>query len=257
MTPFTRPPPDPVLDAGTVHAWRARLTLPAPELRALAASLSDDELRRAARFRFAVHRDRFIAARGQLRLLLARYLGLAPSAVAFERGPFGKPRLAGGGPRFSASHSEELALYAVAADREVGIDVERVRPMAALAAVADQFFAPGEARALRALAGEARARAFFACWTRKEALLKAAGVGLTAALEAVEVGFGPDPAVLRRAFSAGEEPACSTVVTLRPAPGYAGALAANGLELEVRCWTFAEEGSAAETDEQSEREIEA
>jgi 4'-phosphopantetheinyl transferase len=122
-----------------------------------------------------------------LRRLLGSYLGEEPDALGFVRGPGGKPALASSPRlRFNLSHSGSLALVALAADREVGIDVERLDPTRASAAIVDTVFSPREAAILRPLRGSARTRLFFSCWTRKEACAKATGEGV-AALERLDV----------------------------------------------------------------------
>jgi 4'-phosphopantetheinyl transferase len=173
-----------------IHLWRSSLDLGPAVLADLSRTLSDDETERARRFRFERDRERFVAARGLLRRLLASYLGTGPPRLDFVTGAHGKPRLAGEPPpslRFSVSHTADLALYAVASGREVGVDAERIRPDLDVDAVARRFFSINERAALAALPPERRVRASFDCWTRKEAYLKGLGLGLAVPLAGFDV----------------------------------------------------------------------
>jgi 4'-phosphopantetheinyl transferase len=168
--------------AGEVHVWQAELDLSDDELDELYAYLSPEERDVAGRHRHVRKRARHVAARGWLRHLLAGYLGDTPRAVAFERDEAGRPRLAGvmgERLRFSLSQSDSTAIYAVARDRMVGVDVERVRDGVPVEAVARRFFSEAERERLAALPPHLQTRAFFDCWTRKRASLKAIGVGLS------------------------------------------------------------------------------
>lgn len=168
----------------------------AAELAALCAALSQAERQRAARFPFERDRRRFIVARSRLRRELAARLGVPPEAVELERGDNGKPKLAprfaASGWRFNVSHSEELALYAFARGCEVGVDLEALRALPEADALAAACFSPGERDAYRAAAPQHQPLAFLRGWTRKEALLKALGVGLGVALEALDASR-PEP----------------------------------------------------------------
>jgi len=176
-----------MIPAGEVHVWRAWLDVSADLLGELEASLSPDERERAARFRFAKDRDRFVAARGILRDILARYLGVNAAALRFRYGAAGKPALEDSSElRFNASHSHGFALYAVTMEKDVGIDVELIRPRVAEERIAERFFRPSEAASLRALPQEKQAEAFFRIWTRKEAYIKAVGTGLSMPLDSFD-----------------------------------------------------------------------
>ncbi|HEX7117826.1 MAG TPA: 4'-phosphopantetheinyl transferase superfamily protein [Longimicrobiales bacterium] len=183
MTALRWPVPaaHPRLRRGEVHVWATKLDLPALAAERLAGTLSPDEAARAGRLRAARDRDRYIAARGSLRTVLARYLDADPAALRFDYGANGKPRLAGGGDaplRFNLSHADELALIAVGRDAELGVDVERVRPLPGADAVAARVFPPTELSRWRALPEAERPLAFFTFWTRIEARLKARGSGI-------------------------------------------------------------------------------
>src|SRR4051794_10491020 len=144
--PWHVPPAAPDLPPDEVHVWRIRLDRPAAEVARLHETLADEELARAARFHFAEHRRRFTVARGRLRSVLAAYLGCRPAEVGFRYGPHGKPALDGdaGDLRFNLAHSDEGALLGVTRGRDVGVDLERVRPMKDLEQLARRYFAPAE-----------------------------------------------------------------------------------------------------------------
>jgi 4'-phosphopantetheinyl transferase len=169
--------------------------------------LSEDELERAARFRFERDRRRFVAARSTLRSLLASYLDSSPGDIAFAYGRYGKPAVPGSELSFNVSHSGSCALFAFGPEFELGVDVELLdsaRPDDDL--VAESFFSPREVETLRSHSPSARPRAFLRCWTRKEAFIKARGDGLSLPLQDFDVSFatGETPAVLRTAWSPDE-----------------------------------------------------
>lgn len=235
------------LDRDEVHVWVASLNQPEDEVARLRTLLDEAELKRADRFSFAKGRRQFTVARGLLRILLGRYLRIEPTQVEFAYNPYGKPALAltegkGEGPDavcFNISHSGELVLLAMARGREVGVDVETIRPDFAADAIAARFFAPAELESLRALAPEARTQAFFTCWTRKEAYIKARGKGLSIGLDSFEVSLAPGArAALLVTHDDPEEAARWSLHELEPGPGYAGALAVagDGCRIQVRTW---------------------
>jgi 4'-phosphopantetheinyl transferase len=200
------------------------LDLPADHIAALASLLDDAERTRAARFRFARDRDRFIARRGQLRLLLAEHGAGDPAAIRYTENAYGKPALADRPDlRFNLSHSAGLALCAVATGGEVGCDIEWRDPELADAQVAKRLFGPGEWSAFEALPAAQRTAGFFNCWTRKEAFIKAIGLGVSHPLDSFEVTLVPgDPA---RIVSGGDG---WGLASFEPAPGYQAALVAPG-----------------------------
>lgn len=185
--PLTLPPlPDDV-----IHIWRLR-----PESRLATEDylpyLQPDERERASRLRFAADQHQFIACRATLRLLLAHYSAVKdPHELDFAYGAQGKPCLVGSHLRFNISHTRAFALFAFARGIDLGIDVEDVHLYGDLDAVAEQNFAPAERAALLPLPQPERAAAFYRCWTRKEALLKAEGSGLFRALDTFTVSFLP------------------------------------------------------------------
>jgi len=233
--------PPPALAHGEVHVFLAALdTLP---VGALAARLSAEERARAERFHFARDRQRFVGTRGLLRGLLGRYLGIEPFALRFAYGPRGKPSvMAGPGPgrmRFNVSHSGGLALLAFAWDRELGVDIELERPVPEADSIARSHFAPAERAALSRLTPAERPRAFFRCWTRKEAFIKATGDGLSRPLDAFEVTLAPgEPARLLRVEGDAREARRWWLEDLEPATGFAGALAVRGRPARLACWIW-------------------
>ena len=216
-----------------VDVWTAPLDVGPPTLELLVASLSAAERARAARFRFPDDARRFSAARGWLRHVLGAELDTSPARVPLTDGS-GKPRLRGRpGPCCNLSHARELALIAVA-DREVGVDVEHADAGVRALEVATVAFTPTEAAALGRLAPADRADAFLCRWTAKEAYLKARGLGLALPPGLVEVGTAPGGAASPVRVTGAAEPSRWWVRQLRPAPGYVGAVAAEGPGWDVR-----------------------
>jgi 4'-phosphopantetheinyl transferase len=173
--------PTPAAAAIDVDLWRAELDLDPAQLSAFTSTLSPDEADRSRRFHRDSDRHRFVAGRGWLRRILGSCLERDPAMLRFAYGISGKPRLVGAANqllRFNMSHSGGVAVYAVCQAREVGVDVERVSADVDIEALAQRFFSAAERVELAALAAHDRRRAFFDCWTRKEAYLKAAGTGL-------------------------------------------------------------------------------
>ena len=188
------------------------------------AILSDDERARARRFVFDAHRRRFIACRAWLRTRLGERLARDPAALRFVYGPVGKPALEGERLRFNLSHSGEHALLAVADGVEVGVDIERVRPLADMDALTLRVFSDGERAALAAVPADQRTAAFFAGWTRKEAYIKARGEGI-ALLGAIEVALTPgEPARLMGVRGLADEPQRWSLEALSPGPGLVAAV---------------------------------
>jgi 4'-phosphopantetheinyl transferase len=179
--------------------WRIALDAPA-DLSACMAVLDTEEQVRANRFRFAEHRRRFIVAHAAVRCILARHLASTANSLRFAHNPHGKPLLStpdGSAPVFSLSHSHEMALCALAPPGgELGIDLEWQRDVSHTE-LAQRFFAPEEATALHALPATEQASGFFTCWTRKEAYIKAKGLGLSLPLASFVVSVNPaSPPVL-------------------------------------------------------------
>ncbi len=222
-----------MLEENVIHIWRATLDLPSSGFQDLQRTLSIDEYARADRFRHHRDRNRFIVARGLLRVILASYLQRDPSRLRFRYGPHGKPALnmksTGEAPSFNLAHSDGIALYAVTRGRELGVDLERIRPDRADTEVAKHFCSPMEMAALRALPKDRRPEAFFACWTRKEAYIKARGGGLSISLKQFSVAIsGEESPVLLHHDGNHSERSRWSLLGLNLYQGWAAALAVEG-----------------------------
>ncbi len=211
----------------SVHVWTVFLRPEEAALASLAKLLSQDERDRANRFHFEKDRVAYIAAHGGLRRILAAYFTCDPEDVCFRDGPNGKPAV--DGIQFNLSHSADLAVVAVTEDRELGVDVERVDPSRADQNVAERFFSPYEVSLLRTLPPGQQTEAFFNCWTRKEAYLKAIGLGLSVPLDSFDVTLVPgEPARLLRGVEAKWR-----LRSFVPAPGYIGALVVDAAQDDI------------------------
>ncbi|MEM7051160.1 MAG: 4'-phosphopantetheinyl transferase superfamily protein [Acidobacteriota bacterium] len=225
--------------ADEIHLWRVPLDPPAEKVAACRDLLSQDERQRADRFHFDRHRRRFTVGRGVLRRLLGQYLDRAPRDIRFSYGPKDKPAAEDSGTlSFNLSNSHELALIAVLQGPEVGVDLERLRPMPDAEDLAERFFSRSERVALRAVAaGSSKDRAFFRCWTRKEAYVKATGDGLSLPLDRFDVSLD-EPRFL--ALDGDPEIARGwSLFHLEPGEGYLGALAVPGRRWRLRGWQWA------------------
>jgi 4'-phosphopantetheinyl transferase len=188
----------PELAGNDIHVWRASLTSDQATLRGFESTLTDDERARAQRFVFESDRDHFIAAHGFLRDLLGAYLHCPPRTARFAYGPHGKPFVASRGAQsdvcFNLSHSHGVALIAIGRKRQIGIDIELIRPEFAAEEIAKRYFSAKEVDELGKLPVESRVEGFFLCWTRKEAYVKARGDGLHIPLDSFSVSVSPDAA---------------------------------------------------------------
>lgn len=216
--------------AATIQLWPILLAA-SPEVEArLWTLLRPEEQERARRFATAALTSRFVLCRGALRSLLGQQLGQPAEQIVFASGPQGKPFVAGSELCFNLSHSQELALLATSADTPLGVDVEQVRPMPDLLAVARHAFAPAEVKQLLQLPeeGPARQQAFFRCWTRKEACVKATGAGLSAQLQDFTVTLLPGEEAGVISSQPGLPGGPWQLHHLEPGAGFVGALAYQG-----------------------------
>jgi 4'-phosphopantetheinyl transferase len=241
VSPWRAPPETLVLGADEVHVWRATLDRPPSQIQEFLDNLATDEQARAERFYFERDREHFIVARGVLRAILGGYLNRPPESLSFCCSSHGKPALAGESDgdaiRFSVSHSHGVALYAVTRGREVGIDIERIRFDVAVAEISERFFSSREVAMLRSLRVEVQRQAFFNCWTRKEAYIKARGEGLSLPLDEFDVSLAPgEPAALLGTQRDPSEASRWSLQEITPAPGYAAALAVAGHGWRLTCW---------------------
>jgi len=222
----SEPPP---LGDGEVHLWRLPLDPPQWLLASLHDHLAPNERSAAERYVFQRDRNHFIAARGYLRAILASYAGCDPKDVRFDYGPHGKPRLtrssAAAGLTFNLSHTRGLALCAVARGRELGVDIEQIRPAVDILGIARSTFSSGEQTSLAKLPTAQRLTAFYDCWTRKEAYIKARGDGLSYPLDAFDVSLAPnEPAALLRSAEGSTEQRRWAFFAIDAGLGYAAAL---------------------------------
>ena len=237
------PPPTLSLSEGDVHVWRASFH----QLDALLESFEDvisvDERAKARRYRFDDHRKEYISARGFLRFLLGAYTHQDPKDLKFLYNPFGKPALYPSSERpqvtFNLSHTHGFVLYAFSINRELGIDLEKIRPEAAHDGVAERFFSTQEVQVLRNLPVYAQPQGFFNCWTRKEAYIKARGEGLNIPLNQFDVSLIPGkPAELLASRVDPEDTNKWFLHALPMGTQYAAALAVEGSDWELKCWDW-------------------
>ena len=230
----------PAIEPHTAHVWSFDLRADAERLARLGDLLSADERARAGRYRFDRHRRRFIVGQGTLRLLLGGYTTLEPAEVRFALGEKGKPSLVQRPDvHFNLSHSSERGVIAVAREGPVGVDVELLRDLADADDIARRFFSRREAAAYLATPPEQRSRAFFNCWTRKEAFVKALGEGLFVSLDRFDVSLEPGRPARLEAIEGDAAAAREwTLSELAPAEGYIGALATRWRPASVRAWAL-------------------
>jgi 4'-phosphopantetheinyl transferase len=225
-----------MLTGNDVHVWRIQLPRDGELSDGFTSCLSSEEAARAARFIFERDRASYTVAHTALRQILARYIDQAPSEIAIHATENGKPYSADYPEiRFNLSHSGAWALVAVARGRELGVDIEHMRRKRASEGIAERFFAPAEVRELMEMTPERRAASFFACWSRKEAYIKARGEGLRIPLESFEVSLGEE-AILRKAADRERWSMCA----LDAPEDYAAALVVEGSRCRVTQleWTF-------------------
>lgn len=227
---WTAPAPGLQLEDGQMHLWRASLDQPAACQANLVRVLSWDELNRAARFHFVVDQRRFMAGRGLLRLILWEYLDTDPAQIRFRYGRYGKPSLdhpePGAALRFNLSHSEGRALYAVRRHADVGVDLERFRPVGDEDSIAREFCSDAENQTLQNTPASQRPRVFFEIWTRREAYLKALGHGLGGASPDSRRRFNDAPPTLSpNREEVGDSFAEAWVRSFTPFPDHVAAVA--------------------------------
>jgi len=209
----------------SIHIWTIALDEDPAIVSSLVDMLSGDERVRAARFRTTELRVRFVVAHGALRTILSGYLGIPPGAVRFDTTQSGKPYVPGAGLTFNLSRSEGLALCAITVAGQVGVDIERLRPVDDEDAIVHRYFAPGEMRQYEAVRSPERTAAFFSTWTRKEAFVKAVGSGLQRELSSFEVEVSPDAVCPRLTLEPEEQQAIWSLRSFSPRPQYVAAVA--------------------------------
>lgn len=233
----------PTLGQAEIQVWRINLAQDTAGEDRLKACLSAEERERTGRFHFAHDRRRFVIRRAALRHLLAAHLSVSPDAVRFLPGSHGKPGLLGqagpAGLRFSCSHSADLGLVAMARGRELGVDLEQHRPLADAGDLTNAFFSPCEIAELKGVPPELKARSFFDCWSRKEAFVKAIGLGLSFPLHRFAVSLAPDqPAALLRVE---DDPGAVNrwkMLSLDITADYSAALVFEGRDANLKCFEW-------------------
>lgn len=236
------PPTKPTLAESELHVWVASLNRPQALRDRLWQHLAADEQERAKRFYFDRDRNHYVVARGLLRQLLGHYLQRPAEQIEFAYGEHGKPALAaqlGSNVRFNLSHAQGIALLAFARNREVGVDIEQVRPLDDGEQIAERFFSKNEVAEFTAVPAAQKPQAFFNCWTRKEAFIKVIGEGLSCPLDSFDVTLKPgDPAALLQVQGSQKAAARWKLLNLEPATGYAGAVIAEGQDWELKTWQW-------------------
>jgi 4'-phosphopantetheinyl transferase len=238
-TDWTLPPDSLSLDAHHVDVWRLSLNLLADSVKSVESTLSADEKERAARFHFEVDKNRYIVSHGVLRKILGRYLHRDPAELTFSVNQYGKPALLNPSLEFNLSHSGDFVLIAVTQGRKIGVDVERIRQGISSHVIAQQYFSKAEVAELQSLPLEQREAAFFICWTRKEAYIKAQGLGLSLPLESFDVSLTPGhPAILRATRPDPTESTRWSLLSMDVDQNYAGALAVEKDTLDFRFFSY-------------------
>ena len=241
MDNWKLPPTDLTLSKDHVHVWYVSLDQSESVLQRLAQTLSDEEHERAERFHFRKDKDHFKVARGVLRDILCHYLQREPGDIFFHYNDYGKPALGKNfsGLNFNVSHSGDVALYAVTCGREVGIDVEQIRPDFAGESIAKRFFSPAETAVFCDLDAHEKKEAFFSCWTRKEAFIKATGKGVSFGLDNFDVSLVNDkPTALLSVKGDKEEASRWSLKNLDIQPDYKAALAVKGHDWRLQSWRW-------------------
>ena len=261
MNPLTpiiweSPPPSLVLEHNEVHLWRVQV-IGTPERTCLVDKyLSEAEVERGRRYYFDHDRDQFLESRISLRIILGQYLDLSPAVIEFGRGSHGKPNLkplsSSGGLSFNLSHSGEIVLIAVGRNREIGVDVEQLRREIDLEGIAQRFFSPREVKELFALSPELRPGAFFRCWTRKEAYVKARGRGLSIPLNQFDVTLEPEVyAALQATRDYPDEAEQWALYNVDLGEDYQAALVVDGVPEQIRFWKFKPESMPIRANDES------
>lgn len=215
---------------GEVHIWTAAVDRLVHRQSTFRQTLSPDEQARADRFVSDEVRTRFVVARGILRDILSRYLVQPPVDLQFVYGRRGKPMLPGTDLRFNLSHSENVVLLGITWGCEIGVDVERIHPIPQMETMARDHFSSYERQMLFSLPSDQRETAFFACWTRKEAYIKAVGDGFALPLTGFDVTLDASPRLLR---ADGDDPARWSLYAIEPMPSYIGAVCLEGYGWQI------------------------
>ncbi len=227
-----------------VHLWRVDLEAIRSEESRWREVLSSDELQRASRFHFEGDRQRYVAARSLLRRILAVYFSLTDRgritvlSIPTKKKPSLAPPYAGSGIKFNLSHSGGVALYAFSRERDLGVDVEHIRHDFEVEPLARRFFSPHEQNQLIGLSPTEKVEAFFRCWTRKEAYIKATGDGLSLPLTQFDVSLEPGSSDALAATRPNSSEARQWLLTeVSAGPGYTGAICVRGRDWKLKSWS--------------------
>jgi 4'-phosphopantetheinyl transferase len=235
------PPAKPVLARNEVHLWRTTVEVPALDFTRIQRLLSSDERAKAAAFFFERDHHRFVVARGFLRAILSLYLNCTPTELHFKYTEYGKPSLASphvnANLNFNLAHSGDLALYGITLQRAIGIDIEQIRHEFASEEIARHFFSVNEASRLLSIPAHDRPKAFFECWTRKEAFIKAKGIGLSLPLDQFDVSVSSnEPAMLLETRWDKNERSRWSLRAIDVGPDYAATVAVEGHDWQASYW---------------------
>ena len=216
---------------GAIDIWRVSVSQQRENIAQFLALLNDQELERANRYVLEHARASFVISRGILRLLLANYLATDPRTIRFQQNDYGKLFLADSALQFNLSHSHELALFVFTMGCSLGIDVELIDQRLEYLDIAKRFFSLEEYEKLLALPDLERRQAFFNCWSRKEAVIKARGKGLFLALDSfsTEISFRKD-GVVKVTFADGNQSNHLILQALDPGEQYTGSCAVEDYE---------------------------
>ena len=244
MTSQWQPTPDDLtLSTGHVDIWKCCVKLGDDQIGELSSLLSTEEKARAQRLKIAEKQNQFIIARGRLRQNLGKYLNLDQHAFKFEYAVHGKPymeeRWQGHEISFNVSHSHNFILIAMSLDHQLGIDIEKIQHGKDHTALARRFFSKREQAELTVLPEEIKTRAFYSCWARKEAFVKAVGDGITYGLDTFDVSVHPDETkpLINIHTNSGEDITWS-VFNIPMDEDYMAALAVTDNTVSVRCWIW-------------------
>lgn len=234
---YTALPSQPLADSD-IHVWCVSLNVSPQDLSYYRSILSKDEVERAMRFVFEKDRNHYITGRGLLRSILGSYLRTDPTQIGFVYGQYGKPALKTGQDyktlEFNLSHSKDLVVYAFTWNRQLGVDVEYVKPMPDMDDFSERYYSARETVFLNSLAGAQKESVFFKLWTSKEAFLKANGSGLTEPLNEVEVSLETWKSfVLNTVGKVKTQTERWHLEMFNPAPGYQAALVVEGCEGQI------------------------
>jgi len=225
-----------------VHVWLASIDYFITEIDQLWSLLSSAEIQRAKKYRFAADRNRYVIAHALLRLISSNYVQIAPDRLQFDNTVDKKPFLAeahGSGIQFNLSHSGTFVLVAVAQDRQVGIDIEQIKPIQEMDLMSEQYFSAAEKACLHAAGPEDKLNQFFAYWTKKEAFIKAIGRGLSFPLSNLDISAVSDGSGFNYSDTSGDTSSW-TFKDLPHVAGFKTSCVVEGNNPQVSCWQLTE-----------------